>query len=103
MLDSASKAFFHILAKSGLLKKLASQYGMRRPTSFARRFIAGETVGEAIEAARAVQARGILPTFDLLGESVSSLEDADAADAPPPVGHRRDRRSRASTATSRSS
>ena len=59
MLDSASKAFFHLLAQSGTLKKLASRYGMRRPASFARRFIAGETVEEAIAAARAVEARGL--------------------------------------------
>jgi proline dehydrogenase len=79
MLDSASKAFFHLLAKSGPLRKLASHYGMRRPDSFARRFIAGETVGEAIEAARAVQARGMALTLDLLGEGVFNLEDAEAA------------------------
>jgi proline dehydrogenase len=79
MLNSASRAFFHILAKSGFLKKLASHYGLRRPTSFARRFIAGEAVGEAIDAARAVQARGVALTFDLLGERVSSLEDAESA------------------------
>jgi proline dehydrogenase len=52
---------------------------MRRPTSFARRFIAGETVAEAIEAARALEARGMTHTLDLLGESVTSLEGADAA------------------------
>jgi proline dehydrogenase len=79
MLDSASKAFFHFLARSGPLKKLASRYGMRKPSSFARRFIAGETVGEAIEAARAVQARGMGLTLDLLGESVTDLDGADAA------------------------
>jgi proline dehydrogenase len=79
MLDSASKAFFHLVAKSRTLKSLASRYGMRKPTSFARRFIAGETVPEAIEAARAVQARGMLLTLDLLGESVTNLEEADAA------------------------
>ena len=53
MLDSASKTFFHLIARSQTLKKLASRYGMRKPSSFARRFIAGETVAEAIEAARA--------------------------------------------------
>ena len=79
MLDSAAKAFFHLLAKSGLLKKLASRYGMRRPDSFARRFIAGEVVGEAIDAARAVQAKGMGLTLDLLGESVFDLEGAEAA------------------------
>ena len=52
MLDRAAKTFFHLLAQSGTLKTLAARYGMRKPTSFARRFIAGETVAEAIEAAR---------------------------------------------------
>jgi proline dehydrogenase len=79
MLDSASKALFHLTAQSQTLKKLASRYGMRKPTSFARRFIAGETVAEAIEAARAVEARGMAVTLDLLGESVTTLDKADAA------------------------
>ena len=69
MLDNASKAFFHLLARSATLKKIASRYGMRRPSSFARRFIAGETVEEAIDASRHVQTvadscvRSSLPTF----------------------------------------
>jgi proline dehydrogenase len=79
MLDAASKTFFHLIAQSRTLNKLASRYGMRKPTSFARRFIAGETVAEAIDAARAVQARGMLITLDLLGESVTNLDEADAA------------------------
>jgi proline dehydrogenase len=79
MLDNASKAFFHLLSRSGTLKTLASRYGMRRPNSFARRFIAGETVGEAIEAARAVEARGLTQTLDYLGEGVKTLEEAQAA------------------------
>ena len=56
MLDAASKTFFHLVAQSRTLKKMASRYGMRRPASFARRFIAGETVEEAIAAARAASA-----------------------------------------------
>jgi proline dehydrogenase len=79
MLDSASKAFFHLLAQSRILKTLSSRYGMRKPSSFARRFIAGETVAEAIDAARAVQGRGLSVSLDLLGESVHSLDEADAA------------------------
>ena len=79
MLDSASKTFFHLVAQSSTLKKLASRYGMRHSTSFARRFIAGETVGEAIEAAKAIQARGLMLTLDLLGESVTNLDEAAAA------------------------
>jgi proline dehydrogenase len=79
MVDRASKTFFHLLARSGVLKKMASRYGMRHPTSFARRFIAGETVEEAIEAARALEAKRLHLTLDLLGESVTSLDTADAA------------------------
>ena len=79
MLHSASKAFFHLLARIDPLKALASRYGMRQPSSFAHRFIAGEAIDEAIAAARAVEARGFLQTLDYLGESVTSLAAADAA------------------------
>jgi proline dehydrogenase len=79
MLDSASKTFFHLIAQSGTLTTLASRYGMRKPSSFARRFIAGETVAEAIAAARAVETRGMTTTLDLLGESVTNLAEADTA------------------------
>ena len=79
MLDRASKTFFHLIARSQTLKTLASRYGMRKASSFARRFIAGETVAEAIEAARAVEALGMTATLDLLGESVTSLDKSDAA------------------------
>src|SRR5690606_6171437 len=44
MLDAASKAVFQALAGSRVLRRLASRYGMASPTSFARRFIAGETL-----------------------------------------------------------
>ena len=79
MLDNAAKTFFHLVGRSTILKEAASRYGMRQPTSFARRFIAGETVDEAIAAARTVEARGFLQTLDYLGESVDSLAVADAA------------------------
>jgi proline dehydrogenase len=79
MFDLASKAFFHLLAGIPPLKKVASRYGMRRPSSFARRFIAGETTAEAIAAAKAVESRGLLITLDHLGESLSSLTQADLA------------------------
>jgi proline dehydrogenase len=58
---------------------MAARYGMRRSKSFARRFIAGETVDEAIAAGRALEARGLRVTLDLLGESVTSLDSATAA------------------------
>jgi proline dehydrogenase len=52
---------------------------MRRPGSFARRFIAGEAIEEAIEAARVIEARGLAQTLDQLGESVATTSEADAA------------------------
>ena len=79
MIGYVSRVFFHTLAGSRGLKKLASRYGMRRPTSFARRFIAGETTDEAIAAARGIEAAGMTETLDLLGESVGTMAEADAA------------------------
>ena len=79
MLDVASKAFFQALSHSQNLKRLASRYGMRGRRSFARRFIAGETVEEAIDTSRRVQAEGLHITLDYLGESVRTVEEADAA------------------------
>ena len=74
-----SKAFFYALSRSSALKRLASRYGMRSRESFARRFIAGESIEEAIESARSIQAQGLHLTLDYLGESVRTAEEADAA------------------------
>lgn len=79
MLDAASKAFFHTLARSRTLKHLASRYGLRPSGGFARRFIAGETIEEALDAVRALQANGSLVTLDHLGESVATADEARAA------------------------
>ena len=74
-----SKALFFALSRSTALKRLASKYGMATPESFARRFIAGETVEEAIHDARVLQSRGMLLTLDYLGESVRTTDEATAA------------------------
>jgi proline dehydrogenase len=79
MIDTASKAFFGSLASSTALKSLASRYGMRNSRSFARRFIAGETIDEAIAAARIVEASGLQQTLDLLGEGVDTAAEATVA------------------------
>jgi proline dehydrogenase len=79
MIGYVSRAFFHTLAGSRTLQHLASRYGMRSPGSFARRFIAGETIGEAIAAARTIEANGMMQTLDLLGESVATMAEADTA------------------------
>jgi len=67
------------LSRSKTLKRLASTYGMATPRSFARRFIAGERIEEAIDAGRALEARGMRLTLDYLGESVTTTEQATAA------------------------
>jgi proline dehydrogenase len=79
MLDVASKAFFQTLSYSQTLKKLASRYGMSGRRAFGRRFIAGETVDDAIAAVRDIQSHGLLSTLDYLGESVTSLGEAETA------------------------
>lgn len=79
MLDALPKAAFSVLASSNILKKLASRYGMRKPGSFARRFIAGEVVAEAIGAARLIEQQGLTVTLDLLGESVATTDEAARA------------------------
>lgn len=79
MLAVTSKALFHTLARSGLLRRVASRYGMAEGSGFARRFIAGETTAEAIAVARTLGARGFGVSLDYLGESVATAELADAA------------------------
>jgi len=79
MIGYVSRAFFHALAGSRTLQQLASRYGMRSPNSFARRFIAGENIDEAIAAARVIETSGMMLTLDLLGESVATMAEADAA------------------------
>jgi proline dehydrogenase len=73
------KAIFYALSKSARLKRMASRYGMAHPGSFARRFIAGESIEEAFEPARRLQAAGFHLTLDHLGESVTSFDEATAA------------------------
>ncbi len=79
MLHASSRAFFNRLAGSSTIKRLASRYGMKQPGGFARRFVAGETLEEAIAAARAVEQRGMMTTLNYLGERVQSAAAAQAA------------------------
>jgi proline dehydrogenase len=79
MIAHVSRAFFQALAASQGVKHLASRYGMRHPGSFARRFIAGETIEEAIAAAHRIEASGLTQTLDMLGESVATMAEADTA------------------------
>ncbi len=81
MLDATSKALFHTLAQIPTLQRLASKYGMAPGTGFARRFIAGENVQEAVAAVADLPGKGLNLTLDYLGESVASAAEASAAAA----------------------
>jgi proline dehydrogenase len=78
MIDATSKAVFHSLAQVDLLRRLASRYGMRKG-GFARRFIAGESVEEALAAVADLPGKGLRLTLDYLGESVATFDEARAA------------------------
>jgi len=75
MIAALSRATFSALADSRTLKKIASRYGMR-PHGFARRFVAGENIDEAIECATRIERSGMTVTLDHLGERVTTREEA---------------------------
>jgi proline dehydrogenase len=79
MIQALSKATFSALAGSTILKRLGSRYGLRHPHSFARRFVAGERVEDAIAVARDLEAAGLMVSLDYLGERVSTREAATEA------------------------
>ena len=53
--------------------------GNRLARQFARRFVAGETIAEALAVVRELNAKGITASLDLLGESVHNDAEARAA------------------------
>jgi proline dehydrogenase len=64
---SEQQKVFNFVRRNGLARKFAS------------RFVAGESVEEAVQAARELGKRGITPSLDLLGESVAAEAEAIAA------------------------
>ena len=59
------------------VRAVAEQHPAAR--AVARRFVAGETMDDALEAARALNRRGLKVTLDHLGEHVSNEDEAEAA------------------------
>ena len=64
---SEQQQIFNFVRRNGLARQ------------FARRFVAGETIAEAVAAATALEAKGITASLDLLGESVTQAAEAEAA------------------------
>ncbi|MCS6871291.1 MAG: proline dehydrogenase family protein [Anaerolineae bacterium] len=71
------RSFFLYLARS----RTARNVLMRLPGAqrMARRFVAGETLAQGIEAVRTLNAKGLLATLDHLGENVVTETDAARA------------------------
>lgn len=64
---------FQSLGKSRTANRLAKRYGLRFG---AARFVAGETIGQSIEAVRGLNLDGRVATLDHLGEFVFSEDEA---------------------------
>lgn len=62
------------LSSANWARNIASNWFLAKRV--ARRFVAGETIDEAIQAAKALNDEGILVTLDYLGESILSEADA---------------------------
>jgi len=71
------RALFLELAKSSLLRRWITSYGVTR--RMAQRFVPGEELGPAIEAVRACNGAGMTASLDHLGENVVTREDAERA------------------------
>jgi len=79
MFNQISRKIMSAVAENQKIRNIATKYGMASPSGFARRFVAGATLDEAIEAVKILNAKGITATLDLLGESVNSTEDTHEA------------------------
>lgn len=68
------RAFFLFLAKREGFKNFAMRFGVFRRTAL--RFVAGETLDDAMGAVRRANEQRMLATLDLLGENTHTQEDA---------------------------
>lgn len=70
------RLFLLYLSRAGWARGLITRWGVAR--RMARRFVAGETLDDALSASQALNQRGLLVTLDYLGESVARAEDTVA-------------------------
>jgi proline dehydrogenase len=71
------RSFLLFLSRQAWLRRWMETSAIARRLS--SRFVAGETLGEALSVARTVNAAGLLVTLDHLGENVTSLAEAAAS------------------------
>jgi len=71
------RSFFLFLSRRKMLRRWMETSPLAR--RLATRFVAGETLEQALDVARRLKSEGITVTLDHLGESVTNLEEASAA------------------------
>ena len=71
------RSFFVSLSSSSWAQQTFSRWGIVK--RLASRFIAGENSGDAIQAVRRLNERGIQATLDHLGENTTTLDEANRA------------------------
>ncbi|SFA47671.1 L-proline dehydrogenase [Parageobacillus thermantarcticus] len=74
MNGTSSAQLFLFLSKNKLLTKLAKKYGLRFGAS---RFVAGETIEQAVEVIKQLNKKGLAVTVDYLGEFVDNEQEAN--------------------------
>ncbi len=75
--ERALRSILLTMSRQRWLGRLATGLPITRP--MVARFVAGQTLDEVLEALVSVKAQGMRSTVDVLGESVTSPEDARAA------------------------
>lgn len=75
-METWMRSAFQRLGRSRAAGRLASRYGLKLGAS---RFVAGETIGQAIRTVRELNEEGLLATLDHLGEFTSTAAEAKAA------------------------
>jgi proline dehydrogenase len=72
-MEQIMRDFFLFLSKNKMLTRLAKNYGLRFGAS---RFVAGETIGEAVCVIEELNQKGLVVTIDFLGEFVDNEAEA---------------------------
>jgi proline dehydrogenase len=73
-MDKIMKDFFLFLSKNKLFTKMAKKYGLSLGAS---RFVAGETIIQAVEIIKGLNGKNLAVTIDYLGEFVDSEKEAN--------------------------
>jgi proline dehydrogenase len=74
MMEQLMRDFFLFLSKNKTLTKLAKKYGLRFGAS---RFVAGETIEQAVKVIKQLNKKGLAVTVDYLGEFVDNEKEAN--------------------------